>query len=305
MAKRRSPPRASADPPAAQAARHSGPAKHNALWLRATLTGALLLTLAALGTVLVAGKNSSHERRIDREVGALLAGIPQKGQTLGASTAPVTMQVFAELEDPTTTGWLQVDLPAIIAEFVRIGRLKIEYRSFKTNTIESEMFVKQQAAALAAGEQDKLWEYVYIFSLEQGKLRTPYATEGFLDNIAHQVPSLDIARWDEDRNADPRIEQVIEEDQQGRADGIHVTPAYRIGRTGGALKNFAGSASHVFADQTHPTTWASAEDVAKAIARIHNKRRHIGSRARQARREETQEEQKPTDKAAERARTSR
>jgi hypothetical protein len=179
------------------------------------------------------------------------------------------MQVFAELEDPTTAGWLQADLPAIIAEFVRTGRLRLEYRSFKTNTIESEIFVKQQAAALAAGKQDKLWNYAYIFSLEQGKLRTPYATDGFLGNIAHQVPALDIAQWNKDRNADQRIEQVVEEDQQGRANRIHVTPAYRIGPTGGALKNFSGSASRLYAEQTHRTTWASAEDIVKAIARIH------------------------------------
>jgi Thioredoxin len=238
------------------------------LRFRALLTGALL-AVAALGAVLAASENGSQQIRIDREVGALLDGIPQEGQTLGASTAPVTMQVFAELEDPSSAGWLQIYLPAIIGEFVRTGHLRIEYRSFKTNTIGSEMFVKQQAAALAAGEQDKLWNYVYIFSFEQGKLRTPYATEGFLDGIARQVPALNIAQWDKGRNVGSRIEQIVEEDQQGRANGIHVTPAYRIGRTGGALKNFSGSASNLYAEQIHRTTWASAEDLAKAIDQIH------------------------------------
>jgi hypothetical protein len=95
------------------------------------------------------------------------------------------------------------ELPAIISKFVRTGRLRIEYRSFKTNTIESEMFVKQQAAALAAGAQDKLWNYAYTFYHEQGKERTPYATESYLENIARQVPALDIKRWDRDRIADP------------------------------------------------------------------------------------------------------
>ena len=181
----------------------------------------------------------------------------------------MTLQVFAELEDYSSAGEFLRELPAIIREFVRTNRLRIEYRAFKTNTITSEMFVKQQAAALAAGAQDKLWNYAYTFYHEQGKERTPYATESYLDNIARQVPALNIKQWDRDRIADPRIEQVVEEDQQGRAEGIHVTPAYRIGRTGGALKNIEGSGSIIYPGQIHPTTYANAQDIAKAIAQIH------------------------------------
>jgi hypothetical protein len=225
---------------------------------------------------MVASAHSSHNSRVnrevravDREVRALLAGIPQHGQTLGAPTAPVTLQLFAELEDYSSEGWFLRCLPAIIRKFVHTNLLKIEYRAFKTNTIGSEMFVKQQAAALAAGVQNELWQYAYTFYFEQGKERTPYATESYLDNIARQIPALNIKQWDVDRNSDPRIEQVVEEDQQGRAEGIHVTPAYRIGRTGGPLKNFSGSEAIIYHGQIHPTTYASAEDIAKAIAQIH------------------------------------
>jgi protein-disulfide isomerase len=228
----------------------------------------VLAVVAVLGTVLVSGAKSSRASRIGHEIIVLLAGIPQKGKTLGSPTAPVTLQVFAELEDPSTGNWFYHYLPAIIKEFVRTDRLKIEYRSFKTNTIESETFVKQQAAAIAAGEQDKLWNYAYIFYSKQGKVRTPYATEGYLDGIARHVPSLNLTLWDRDRNADKRIEQVVEEDQQGRADGIHVTPAYRIGRTGGALHDFTGSTSETAPGQTHATTFASVEDIAEAIEKI-------------------------------------
>lgn len=257
-------PRVLADPRAAQTAKRSGRAKGNALRRRVTLLG-VLLAVAVGGAVMAAGATSSRDSLVAREVRALLAGIPQEGQTLGAHTAPVTLQLFAELEDYSSEGEFLGKLPAIIRKFVRTNLLKIEYRAFKTNTIGSEMFVKQQAAALAAGAQNKLWNYVYTFYYEQGKERTPYATESFLDKIARQVPALNIERWDTDRNADPRIEQVVEEDQQGRAEGIHVTPAYRIGRTGGALKDFTSSNAITYPGQIHPTTYASAEDIARAI----------------------------------------
>ena len=235
------------------------------------LTG-ILLAAAVFGSVLLASPNSSHagqDSRIDREVGALLAGIPQEGQTLGASTAPVTLQVFADLEDNDSKRWFLTLLPAIISAFVRTNILKIEYHSFKTNTEGSETFVKQQSAALAAGAQNKLWDYVDTFYHEQGKEYTPYVTESYIDNIGSQIPGLNIAQWHKDRNDDWRIEEVVEEDQKGRADRIHVTPAYRLGRTDGQLKDFYGSEAITFPNQLHATTFASAKDIAEAIEQIH------------------------------------
>jgi hypothetical protein len=230
-----------------------------------------LLAVAALGTLLLAGANSSpvvSDHHIGREVKALLAGIHQEGKALGARTAPVTLQVFADLEDNDSKRWFLTLLPAIIREFVRTNILRIEYRSFKTNTISSETFVKQQAAALAAGAQDKLWNYVDTFYHEQGTEYTPYVTESYIGNIAGQVPGLNIAQWHKDRNDDRWIEQVVEDDQKGRADGIHVTPAYRLGRTGGPFRNIYGGEVITFPNQLHATTFANAKDIAKDIERI-------------------------------------
>jgi hypothetical protein len=181
----------------------------------------------------------------------------------------VTLQVFADLQDVDSRRWALAFLPRIIKEFVRPGILKIEYRSFKTNTLDPRTFVKQQTAAIAAGAQNKLWNYVETFYHEQGREYTPYATENYLDGIASQVPGLDIARWHQDRNDGRRSEQVVADDRAGRAHGIHTTPSYRLGRTGGRLKNLLGSEATVFPGQKHTTSWASAEDLATAINQIH------------------------------------
>lgn len=251
-------------------------ARRRALWLGAGLTGIVILAAVVLTVLLVGSKSRSAEReaRIDRKVSTLLAGIPQEGRTLGLPSAPVTLQVFADLEDEDSQHWILKLLPAIIHVFVRTNILKIEYLSFKTNTIRPETFVKQQAAAIAAGAQNKLWNYIETFYHEQGKEYTRYVTEQYLDNIARQVPGLDTAQWHKDRNDGRRSEQVVGDDRMGRSDGIHVTPAYRLGLTGGRLKNFMGSEattflSRRFVKQRHPTTFASAQDIAKAIKEIH------------------------------------
>jgi hypothetical protein len=143
---------------------------------------------------------AQQDARIDHHVSALLAGIPQNGRTLEYPTAPMTLQVFADLEDNDNQRWFLLLLPAIIHRFVRAGILKIEYRSFKTNTINPETFVKQQTVAVAAGAQHKLWNFIYTFYYEQGTEYTPYATESYIDNIASQVSGLNIALWHQDRN---------------------------------------------------------------------------------------------------------
>ncbi len=274
MAKKqkRSMPKTWADPKAAQAAKRAAGAPRRTLWLRTGLAATLIVAAGVVGSVLLMSPNSSRagqDARYDQVVSTLLAAIPQEGRTLGYHRAPVTLQVFADLEDNDSQHWVLTLLPAIIHEFVRPGILKIEYRSYKTNTIHPETFVKQQAAAIAAGAQDKLWNFVDTFYHEQGTEYTSYVNEGYIDNIAGQVPGLNIAQWHHDRNDGRRTEQVVADDQEARTDGIHVTPAYRLGRTGGPLENFYGSDAITFPGQHHPTTFASAQDIAKAINQIH------------------------------------
>src|SRR5262249_32368631 len=127
---------------------------------------------------------------------------------------------------------------------------------------------KQQVAALAAGAQNRLWNYIDTFYYEQEKEYTPYVTERYIDSVARQVPGLDIAQWQYDRDHGGRSGQVVADDQTARAGGIYVTPGYRLGRSGGPLENFTGSESILFPRQKHPTTFVSVQDLAKAIAKI-------------------------------------
>ncbi len=272
MAKKqkRSMPKVWADPKTAQAAKRGAQTPRRALWMGAGLTSTLIV-VAAVGVGLLIGSTSSRaeEARIDHEVGTLLDGIPQQGRTLGSPAAPVTLQVFADLKDVDSKRWVLTLLPAIIHEFVRTNILKIEYMSFKTNTLTPKTFIKQQTAAVAAGAQNKLWDYIEIFYHEQGPEYTAYVTENYLDDIANQTPELNIKQWHQDRNSGRRTEQVITDDHTARAEGIHVTPAYRLGRTGDQLHNFTGSEAITFPHQHHPTTFASAKDLADAINQIH------------------------------------
>ena len=71
---------------------------------------------------------------------------------------------------------------------MRTGKLKIEYHSLETATREPEVFKTQQVAALAAGKQNKAWDFIETFYHEQGEEDSGYVTEKYLQGIASQVP---------------------------------------------------------------------------------------------------------------------
>ena len=81
--------------------------------------------------------------------------------------------------------------------------MKIEYRSMETATREPEVFDTQQVAALAAGKQNKMWNYLETFYHEQGEESSGYVTESYLQGLAQQVTGLNLATWTNDRS-DPR-----------------------------------------------------------------------------------------------------
>jgi protein-disulfide isomerase len=232
---------------------------------------AVLLAAASILVVSVvdhhAGARAVLERRTGPAVNALLAGIPQQGSELGRPNAPVTLEVYADLKDPDCRDWFGRRLPAIVRRYVRTGVLTIRFLSYKTNTFNPREFVNQQTAALAAGAQDKLWNFIATFYREQGSEFSDYVTEGYLDGLAKQVPGLNLARWRSERRTGRREEQVTEEDRAARALGLHVTPSFRIGRTGAAMKALTGHSIIKYGEQ-HPIALPTAEDLGQAIKRL-------------------------------------
>jgi protein-disulfide isomerase len=180
---------------------------------------------------------SKHERNsVVNEVTALVGGIPQKGNVLGSPTAPVSLQYFGDLECPICQKFTLGALPAIISKWVRTGKLKIEYRSLETATREPEVFKAQQVAAYAAGKQNKAWNFIETFYHEQGEEDSGYVTEKYIQNIASQVPGLNLAQWTTDRGNQELANEVTVTDAQAASNaGFDGTPSFLIGHTGGTM----------------------------------------------------------------------
>jgi protein-disulfide isomerase len=193
----------------------------------------LIVTSGGSKTGIPASKTEKNS--VTKEIGTLLAGIPQSGNVLGSPTAPVTLKYFGDLECSICKEFTLGALPSVIPKWVRTGKLRIEYHSMQTATPEPETFKTQQVAAYAAGKQDKAWYFIETFYHEQGEERSGYVTEKYLQGIASQVPGLNLAQWTSDRG-DPELANEITTDAQAvNNNGFTGTPSFLIGKTGGAM----------------------------------------------------------------------
>jgi len=190
-------------------------------------------------------------------VSSLLGGIPQNGNTLGNPNAPVTLQYFGDLQCPVCRSFTEGALGTLIQNYVRTGILKIEFRSLETATREQETFRTQQVAALAAGKQNKMWQYIELFYRQQGEEDTGYVTEAYLAGLARQVPGLNLSAWEAARSDASLASAVTTDAQAANNSGFTGTPSFLIGKTGGQLHRFEE------ASITDPSSFVAAIEKAR------------------------------------------
>lgn len=175
------------------------------------MTAGLVIIAAAVVVALVAispgGGNTGlqhgmQESKTYQQVNRLLTGIPENGTMLGNPGARYTLTFFGDLQCPIcaefATGATGSGFPEFVKNQVRTGKAKIVYRSFCTatcNDFPRSLFDEQQAAAYAAGKQNKFWYYEELFYRQQGTEGSPYVTPEFLKKLASQIPGLNLKEW--------------------------------------------------------------------------------------------------------------
>jgi protein-disulfide isomerase len=177
-------------------------------------------------------------------VNQLLAGIPQSGVVLGNPKAPVTMTYYGDYQCPVCQAFtVQGGFPQLVSNDVRNGKVKVVYAAFCTATCNGpnpRVFPTQQVAGLAAGKQNKFWQYTELFYRQQGQENTNYVTEHYLQGLAKQIPSLNLTTWQTDRNDPSLTSQVNSEQSKAKSLGVSGTPTLVFqGPKGQAVPNSA------------------------------------------------------------------
>lgn len=175
------------------------------LWVIAILA----LALGALGYAIVnistqkAGRAVVHVAGIS-EAQEIFGGVPQEGDRLGSEDAPVTIQIFNDLQCSSCREDFLSTIPALTENYARPGEVKLLYRHYSNGENPTELgFYGAEAAA----EQGYGWQYAYLFFVNQKEAERFGIDQDFLDSIAGGVEELNAPEW----------EAAMEED--GQSDG--------------------------------------------------------------------------------------
>jgi protein-disulfide isomerase len=116
---------------------------------------------------------------------------------------------------------------------VRTGRLKVESRPIAIIGPDSE---KGRAAALAAGKQNKLFNFQQLLYDNQGTENTGWLNDSMIKSAAASIPGLDTQQLLADQGSSAVADQKKKIDAQAKADSVNSTPTILVGPTGSKLK---------------------------------------------------------------------
>ena len=159
------------------------------------------------------------------QVDAQLKGIPQSGQVLGSSSAPVTVIEYGDPQCSSCKFFSENVAPDLISSEVTPGHVKYEFRPYLIIGPDSKPAMR---AALAASEQGRFWNYLQVFYLNQGGENSGYVTDDFLTNIAKGAGVPDIGKWNTDRNASKWDATTQQGSSQAESLGFTGTPSILV-----------------------------------------------------------------------------
>jgi hypothetical protein len=125
----------------------------------------------------------------------IFGGIPQEGDRLGSSDAPVSIQVFNDMQCSDCREDFLGTIPTLTEDFARPGDVQLLYRHYSNSENAEELSFY---GAEAAAEQGYGWQYIYLFFRNQEEAGHFGVDQDFLDSIAGGVEELNGPEWEED-----------------------------------------------------------------------------------------------------------
>jgi hypothetical protein len=158
---------------------------------------ALSLAVVGLGYGLVSIATQKAGREVVRIAGAssaqeIFGGLPQAGDRLGSADAPVSIQVFNDLQCSSCRADFLGTTPRLAEGYVRSGGVKLLMRHYSVaeSPLELGFF-----GAEAAARQGYGWQYTFLFFRNQGEAERFHLDDNFFASLAGSIESLNVPEW--------------------------------------------------------------------------------------------------------------
>jgi protein-disulfide isomerase len=201
----------------------------------------ILIIIAVVLAVVLTGNKSSAPKNVptvgsiaeglpgSAEVAAMFKGIPQKNLVLGSAFAPVTMTEFIDLQCPICQEFETTVMPDIIPKYVRTGKVKVYVRPWAF--IGPDSF-RGQSAMLAAGMQNKAFNFAQILYDNQGTENTGWLDSNMVVQGAASVPGLRVPQLLVDQKSSTVKNEASAVAAEANTRQVSGTPTVFVGKSG-------------------------------------------------------------------------
>ena len=125
----------------------------------------------------------------------IFGGVPQEGARVGSADAPVTIEVFNDLQCSSCQDDYLSTIPALVEKYARPGDVQLSWRHYSNGENKTEFgFYGAEAAA----EQGYGWQYTYLFFRNQEEAEKFGVDQDFLESVAGGVEELNFPEWKQD-----------------------------------------------------------------------------------------------------------
>jgi len=147
------------------------------------------------------------------------------GRGIGATTAPVKLEVWTDFQCPYCGTWGNGSEPILYEKYVTDGKLRIEHHFYAF--LGEESFTAA-VGAVCAEKQNKFWAYhSYLFANQSGENKGGFSAPRL--RLLAGAAGLDLTQWDS-CITDTTIRSDVEaESAAARAAGVSNTPTLKIG----------------------------------------------------------------------------
>ncbi len=199
------------------------------------IAGALVVVLAVvLGIFIAMGGGNDSKELVTRleEASTKLPLDMASGAKIGRDDAPVKITAFEDFQCPFCLKFTAEQEGEIIEQFVKTGRVQLEYQHYPILGTES---VRAALASQCAADQDKFWQYHNRLFLEQAKAdqvgNEKLNVGRFSDDKLKQYASelgLDTASFNACFDGNEHLDLITNQQRTAQQFGITGTPGFLV-----------------------------------------------------------------------------
>jgi protein-disulfide isomerase len=175
------------------------------------------------------------------EANALFKGIPQNGLTVGDPKAPVTMEMFIDVQCSVCDDYEVNHLSGVVKRYIRSGKVQLHLKPWAFIGGPGSQSFSGRLGVIAAANQNKGFEYAKALYDNQGPEESGWLTGREMALIAASVDGLNLAQWQKDVNGAAAQATAKAVDTLATQKKVTGTPTIFVGPTGGKLQVASGN----------------------------------------------------------------